>query len=256
MKARATNRTTGQMRRPVDLARELALVLDYHSTHDLAARTGVSRATLDAWRTGEIAPSVAELAALEDSLGTRRGTVLEAADYLPPFTVDDPMIQWSLMTSISADIVKAMLAVALKPPHAIAHKDDNEWRHARIVAAANDPPTPGPLNLAGGLTEVLNHVGPRETSGVANATLDAWRSGRRAPSIIDLAALEDALAVDRGEILSASGYFVDCNLERLIADDIRLHAIAKRMLLAALEVADAMPFHPQPPPLRGSQPGM
>ena len=53
--------------------------------------------------------------------------------------------------------------------------------------------------------------------------------------------------MDRGEILSASGYFVDCNLERLIADDIRLHATAKRMLLAALEVADAMPCQPQPP---------
>ena len=173
MKTTATNKATGLMRRPVDLARGLALVLDYHSTHDLTARTGLSRATLDEWKTGEIAPSVAELAALEDSLGTRRGTVLEAADYLPPFTVDDPILQWSLMTCISADIVKAMLATALKPPHAIAHKDDNECRHAYIVAAANDPPAPGPLNLAGGLTEVLNNVGPRKTSGVATATLDA-----------------------------------------------------------------------------------
>ena len=51
-------------------------------------------------------------------------------------------------------------------------------------------------------------------------------------SVSELAALEDALAVDRGEIFSGSGYFVDCNLERLIADDIRLHATAKRMRLA------------------------
>jgi hypothetical protein len=157
------------------------------------------------------------------------------------------MIQWSLMTSISADIVRAMLAIALKPPYAIVHDDENEWRHAWIVSAANDPPTPGPLNLADGLTEVLNNVGPRETLGVATATLDAWQNGTRAPSIIELAALEDALAVDRGEILSASGYFVDCNLERLIADDIRLHATAKRMLLAALEVAEVMPLHRRPP---------
>ena len=51
-------------------------------------------------------------------------------------------------------------------------------------------------------------------------------------SVSELAALEAALAVDRGEILSASGYFVDANLERLIGDDIRLHATAKRMRLA------------------------
>jgi hypothetical protein len=48
----------------------------------------VDRATLDAWRLGTIAPDVSEVAALEDALGTRRGTVLEAADYLPPVTVD------------------------------------------------------------------------------------------------------------------------------------------------------------------------
>jgi hypothetical protein len=78
---------TGHVRRPVDLARGLALVLDYHSTHELGARTGVCRATVDAWTIGQIAPSVSELAALEDSLGTRRGTVLEAADYLPQSTM-------------------------------------------------------------------------------------------------------------------------------------------------------------------------
>jgi hypothetical protein len=115
------------------------------------------------------------------------------------------MLQWSLMTSISADMVKAMLALASKPPYAIVHDDENQCRHAWIVAAANDPPTPGPLDLADGLTEVLNNVGPRDTLGVATATLDAWQSGRRAPSVIELAALEDSLAVDRGEILSPSG---------------------------------------------------
>ena len=77
-----------------------------------------------------------------------------------------------------------------------------------------------------------------ELLGVGQNTVSRWSTGAATPSLDDLVRIEDACDLPRGQILRHAGYAPsDLTVPDLIAEDPRLDAERRRMLLAAYRTA-------------------
>lgn len=79
-----------------------------------------------------------------------------------------------------------------------------------------------------------------ERAGVGQPAVSRWERGDGAPTVVQIAAIEDAAGRGRGFVLRAAGYVDEVTtVEEAIAADPNLDDLARQILLSAYRAASA-----------------